>query len=69
MLSLRSNEWGRAVWELQKNHLMTGDGLDWRYIAFADPQDSETMCNLESMRSYMAGVIMEAIASTSVVLV
>jgi len=49
--------------------LMTGEGLDWRYIGFGDPQDNDTMCNLENMRSYMAGVIMEAIASISVVLV
>lgn len=48
---------------------MTGEGLDWRYIAFGDPQDNDTMCNLENMRSYMAGVIMEAITSIFVVLV
>ena len=45
---------------------MTGEGLDWRYIALHDPQDNDAMCNLESIRSYMAGVIMEVNASTSV---
>ena len=34
--SLRFNEFGRAVWELQKTRLMGGRGHDWRFACYYD---------------------------------
>lgn len=59
---VRSNEWGRAVWLLQRQYLETGRGLDWRYIAFHDQQDDDVV-SVESMRAYMHGQIMKVNAS------
>ena len=36
MQSLRFNEFGRAVWELQKNFKLGGRGHDWRFACYYD---------------------------------
>eukprot|EP00435_Cladocopium_sp_Y103_P024460 s2370_g6.t1 len=58
VLMPQSNEWGRAVWSLQKKHLESGklQGLDWRYIAFHDPQDDEAHLTSDAHCKYMEGV-------------
>ncbi|CAL1131294.1 unnamed protein product [Cladocopium goreaui] len=55
----QSDEWGRAVWSLQNKFLESGKGLDWRFVAFHDPQDDDSTYSLDWIRKYMSGVMME----------
>jgi hypothetical protein len=47
---------------LTKERLESGQGLDWRYIAFHDPQDDEAHLTCECHCKYLEGVMMQVSA-------
>ena len=54
----RADEWGRAVWQLQKKRLTDNSALDWRFAAYHDPLDDELAC-MEYVQKWMFGHIID----------
>lgn len=53
----RFNEFGRAVWSMQKEHLdSAGRGYDWRFCAFYDEENDWTLSeDTRSMANQISG--------------
>ena len=50
----RYGEWSRAVWSLQRKHLETNAGFDWRYVGFFQEHDSLTA---DEWKKYIGGTM------------
>lgn len=58
----RFNEWGQAVWQLQRKFISTTQGNDWRYLAHMSGEDAESI-HMPEIKNHLFGKVMSVIVS------
>ncbi|CAL1129382.1 unnamed protein product [Cladocopium goreaui] len=52
----RWNEWGRCLWELQRDRLKSeGQGLDWKFVSYVMKGDDEATSGIDQAISWIEG--------------
>lgn len=63
----RFNEWGQALWQLQRKFISTTQGHDWRYLAHMSGEDAETI-HLSEIKNHVFGKVMSVIVSEPIII-